>query len=214
MRTVLCYGDSNTWGCGAAQPEGPPGRYAPDVRWPGVLARELGAGFRVVEEGLPGRTTAFDDPDEPHRNGADYLPPCLRSHAPLDLVVLMLGTNDVKGRIAATPEDVAAGAARLVDLVRESGCGTGGGAPDVLLVCPAPVTLDEGEYAGGRAKALALPPLYAELAAAYGCAFLDAGTAIEVDPLDGVHLTPEAHAKLGRVVVERVRELLGGLGAS
>lgn len=208
MLTVLCFGDSNTWGCVPVAPDRESARYAPDVRWPGVLRRELGGGFAVVEEGLNGRTTVFDDPQEPHRNGSVYLPPCLQSHAPLDLVTIMLGTNDVKARMDASPEQVAAGAARLADLVLGSGCGPGGAAPQLLLVCPAPVTMDEGDYAGGRAKSLALRPLYEALARDRGCAFLDAGEVIEVSPQDGVHLEAGAHERLGRAVAQRVRELL------
>nr|MDQ3302571.1 hydrolase [Actinomycetota bacterium] len=89
MKTVLCYGDSNTWGSNPETGE----RFAPHVRWPGVLAWELGDGFCVIEEGLPGRTTVRDDPIEgAHKNGRTYLRACLESHKPLDLVTVMLGT--------------------------------------------------------------------------------------------------------------------------
>ncbi len=92
MKTVLCFGDSNTWGydpdASLASPF--PIRHPHDVRWTGVLARELGAGWRVIEEGQNGRTTVFEDPHTPHRKGLDYLPAALESHKPLDAVVLML----------------------------------------------------------------------------------------------------------------------------
>ena len=96
-RDVLCYGDSNTYGTIPASE----GRFPRDVRWPGVLADELGAGWHVIEEGLGGRTTVFDDPILPDRNGRRYLMPCLLSHAPLHAVVISLGTNDLKARFAA-----------------------------------------------------------------------------------------------------------------
>ena len=96
MKTVLCYGDSNTWGYIGGTGE----RFAPEVRWPGVLQAALGGAYRVIEEGLNGRTTVFDDSIEEGRNGETYLRPCLQTHAPIDLVILMLGTNDLKRRFS------------------------------------------------------------------------------------------------------------------
>src|SRR6185436_143967 len=97
MKTILCFGDSNTWGFIPESITEPFWRrHAPDVRWPGVLARELGSGYSVIEEGLGGRTTVHDDPVMGNRNGSLHLPPCLESHKPLDLVVLMMGTNYLK----------------------------------------------------------------------------------------------------------------------
>ena len=137
MKTVLCFGDSNTWGYDPLTRE----RFDRDTRWPGVLRNELGEGYLVLEEGLNGRTTVWDDPiDGTHKNGSRYLLPCLESHAPLDLVVIMLGTNDLKRRFGVPAEDIARGAARLVGIVRQSMCGPRGDAPQVLLVAPPPTT--------------------------------------------------------------------------
>ena len=109
MKSVLCFGDSNTWGydpdASLASPF--PIRHPHDVRWTGVLARELGAGWRVIEEGQNGRTTVFEDPLTPHRKGLDYLPAALESHKPLDAVVLMLGTNDLKVIFSAPANQIA-----------------------------------------------------------------------------------------------------------
>src|SRR6187401_3541591 len=97
MKTVLCFGDSNTWGFVPESITAPHAmRHAPDLRWTGVLARELGAGYRVIEEGLSGRTTVHEDPIMGNRNGSLHLPSCLESHSPIDVVMLMLGTNDLK----------------------------------------------------------------------------------------------------------------------
>ncbi len=134
MRTVLCYGDSNTWGYEPATGK----RFPEDVRWPGVLARQLGEGFRVIEEALNGRTTVRDDPVEEHKNGKTYLRPCLESHAPLDLVIIALGVNDLKARFFASASDVADGAGVLVSIARRSGVGPDGGSPAVMLVAPPP----------------------------------------------------------------------------
>ena len=92
MKRILCYGDSNTWGYIAGSGK----RYPHDVRWTGVVQRELGEGYQVLEEGLVGRTTVFDNPFAPWRNGIDYLMPCLITHKPIDLIIVMLGSNDLR----------------------------------------------------------------------------------------------------------------------
>ncbi len=111
-RVVLCYGDSNTYG----SIPGGGDRFPRDMRWPGVLAAQLGDDWHVIEEGLGGRTTVFDDPILPDRNGRTYLRPCLLSHQPLDLVVIFLGTNDLKARFAASAADIAGGVAVLTEI--------------------------------------------------------------------------------------------------
>jgi len=118
MKTILCYGDSNTWGYNPATG----GRFSRDKRWTRVLVQELVDGYYVIEEGLNGRTTALSDPIEgPHKNGKEYLVPCLESHQPLDLVTIMLGTNDLKKRFSLSAFDIANGAGVLVDIVRQWG---------------------------------------------------------------------------------------------
>src|SRR5579871_2271462 len=207
MPVVLAFGDSNTWG----STPGTGVRMAPDVRWPGVMARALGAEFHVIEEGLRGRTTIFDDDEEEGRNGLVYLAPCLRSHAPLDLVIISLGCNDVKARFGATPEAIAAGAGRLVDLALGSACGPGDRAPAVILVAPPPID-KLTEYAvmfeGGAEKALRLLAVYRALAERRGVGFVDAGQLIRCSPLDGIHYDPDQHAILGPAMAEAVRMML------
>lgn len=210
-RTIVCYGDSNTWGCIPIVGDESPRRFAASERWPGVMRTALGHGYRVVEEGLNARTTVFDDPVEPGRNGRTLLSACLCFHRPVDLVVLMLGTNDVKARFAATARDVAAGAAMLVDDVLRNRCGPDGAPPRVLLVCPPPLgrlTSFADDFAGGAEKSRELPERYADVAARLGCGFLDAGSAIRSSDVDGIHLDADQHAVLGRVVAERVQGLL------
>jgi lysophospholipase L1-like esterase len=209
MRTVLCYGDSNTWGSDPETGE----RFAPDVRWPGVLARGLGEGFRVVEEGLSGRTTVWDDPIEgAHKNGRRYLRACLESHKPIDLVALMLGTNDLKGRFGASASDIAQGAASLAEEVLRSACGPGGGVPAVILVAPPPVgrlTELAEMFEGSSEKSLRFAGHYRRFAGQYGVGFLDAGSVVVSSDLDGIHLEADEHRKLGEAVAASVRESLG-----
>jgi lysophospholipase L1-like esterase len=210
MKVILCYGDSNTWGFDPATQE----RFPPDVRWTGVLANELGEGYRVIEEGLGGRTTVWDDPVEGlHKNGRAYLLPCLESHQPIDLVVLMLGTNDLKQRFSVPAVDIAAGAGVLVELIQKSGAGAGASAPAILLVAPPPVGRI-GEWAemftGAEAKSRQFAGTYRDVAAEWGCHFLDAGEVVVSCAADGIHLEAGQHLKLGRAVTARAREILAG----
>jgi lysophospholipase L1-like esterase len=206
---ILCYGDSNTWGCIPVTAEDePPRRLPPDERWPGVLRRELGAGHWVVEEGLNARTTVLDDESEPHRNGLALLLPALLTHQPLDLVVLLLGTNDLKAQYDVSAREIADGAGRLVDEVRGSGCGPGGRAPAALLVCPpplGPLDLFADVFAGGPGKSRELAAAYGAVASARGCPFLDAGAHVRPSEADGLHLDREAHAALGAAIADVVR---------
>lgn len=211
MRSVLCFGDSNTWG--AATVSRPDDRYAPDERWPGVLRAELGAGWLVIEEGMNGRTTVSDDPVEyyPDRNGRNYLPSCLYSHKPLDVVAIMLGTNDLKARFGKSAWDIAEGAGVLVDIVKRAEAGRGGGIPEIILICP-PVVLDRlplhaEMFAGAPAKSRELAKHYADVATEHGVRFLDAGQVIASSKYDGFHLDPDAHAGLGRVVAGVIKGL-------
>ena len=176
-----------------------------------MLRRELGEGHWIVEEGLSGRTTVWDDPLEPHRNGRKLLLPTLLTHQPLDLVIVMLGTNDLKHRINASPAEIAAGAGMLVDIVASSGCGPDGGAPQTLLVCPPPIAevdqFDE-EFDGGAEKSRQLAGRFAAIAEARSCGLLDAGSVIASSDVDGIHLEATEHERLGLAVAEHARPLL------
>jgi len=205
-RVVLAYGDSNTHGTMPMATLEDCGRWGPGQRWPGVLAAALGEGWRVVEEGLPGRTTVHPDPiGGAHKSGLALLPAALESHRPVDLVVLMLGTNDCKQRFAVPAVEIAESASLLLRQVRHSEAGPGGAPPRVLLVAPAPVEefgcLAE-IFAGGAATSRRLADGYQAVAARQGAAFLDAGQVAAVSPLDGVHFDAEAHALLGLAVAD------------
>lgn len=211
MRTVLCYGDSNTHG------QMPGGltldRYAFHERWPGVLARELGSAWRVIEEGLSGRTTVHDDPIEgPGKNGRTYMRPCLMSHAPLDLIIIMLGTNDLKARFNQPPSEVAMGIGCLIHDIRELTPGTGGRAPEILIVSPPPMLEDikawEGIFKNAQQKSHELALQFEITADFLEVHFFDAASVATCDPLDGFHINREAHEALG-VALAREVEAIG-----
>ena len=207
MPVIVVFGDSNTWGTDPATG----GRFPRPQRWPSVLQRELGADFEVIAEGLRGRTTVHDDPIESYRLGANALPPCLMSHAPVDLVILALGCNDLKKRFSLSAFDIAEGAARLIFLARAYGENADGRAPKILLIAPPPIaklTAYAEMFEGGAEKSRLLGERYRAVAEREGVAFLDAGQVIRCSDLDGIHYEADQHELLGRSGAKAVRSAL------
>ncbi len=212
MPVLLTFGDSNTHGTPPIVAEGAPyRRFDGETRWPRRALAALGAGWELAEEGLPGRTAQFGDPVMgSHMNGQDGLKTALESHGPIDVLTIMLGTNDVKARFGASPEGVTGGIAALLDIAQHREKQERHGGFRILLICPPPV-LEQGpiadQFYGARARSLALPPLYESLARARRVGFLDAGKHIAVSPIDGVHFDEAAHATLGAAVAAAVSAL-------
>lgn len=211
MRTILCYGDSNTHGQipGAT----PLDRYTLLQRWPGILARELGTGWHIIEEGLSGRTTVHDDPIEGAlKNGRTYLRPCLMSHAPLDLVIIMLGTNDLKARFGQPASEVAMGIGCLIHDIKELSPGPGGTVPEIMLVSPPPMLDDikewENIFKAAQQKSHELALQFEIMSDSLEVHFFDAGSVSTCDPLDGFHINAQAHESLG-VALAREVEAIG-----
>jgi lysophospholipase L1-like esterase len=207
MKRILCFGDSNTWGYDPVAKD----RYEKDVRWTGVFGSALGAGYEVIEEGLNGRTTVWEDPIEGYKNGYSYLIPCLETHRPLDLVIIMLGTNDLKKRFNVSASDIAQSAGVLVSVVMNSQAGWNAAAPRVLLVAPPPVATLTGfaeMFEGAEPKSLKLGAYYREVAEELGCGFVYAGEVIRSSEVDGIHFDPEEHAKLGKALAAKGQEML------
>jgi lysophospholipase L1-like esterase len=218
MKTILCYGDSNTFGWipksfDPMQEEPVPSenRFSIEERWTGILKNKLGKDYVVIEEGLNGRTTVWDDPIEGEfLNGKKYLLPCLKTHAPVDLVIIMLGTNDLKKRFSVTAYDIAMSIAALIDVVRISGAGHKGGSPDILVVSPPPIgpLTEFGEMLEeGIDKSKKFSIYYNMIADQFDCNFLDAGKIIKSSKVDGIHFDKDAHEKLGRAAAEKVTDI-------
>lgn len=208
MKTVLCYGDSNTYGYNPLNGL----RYPEDIRWTGRLQTLLGGDYRVIEEGCNGRTTIFDDPLEGWKNGLDYLRPCLNSHKPVDIVILMLGSNDLKEAFHASAEEIAGGAATLVDTIQDFTVEKQGFAPQIILVSPPEIGEGIcassfagifGESAIGRSKEF--PKLYEKVAKERGCEFLNAAAHIRPSAEDSLHLSPGAHERLAEELCKKVK---------
>lgn len=214
MKTILAYGDSLTFG---ADPGGGP-RHGYEHRWPTTLEKALGGQARVIAEGLGGRSTAYDDwTNGADRNGARILPTLLESHKPLDLVIIMLGTNDLKPFVAGSAAFAARGARRLIEMTRGHFAATGEAAPDIILVSPPQVvpTTNESMLSnfGGLDHLLAeshqFARHYQRHAAETGVRFFDAATVCKADPRDGVHLDAANTAAIGEGLAPLVKEVLG-----
>jgi lysophospholipase L1-like esterase len=208
MQTILCFGDSNTHGTIPMPTLEGLGRFGHEARWPSVMAGALGAGFEVIAEGHPGRTTVLDDPMEgEHRSGIRVLPSLLESHKPLDLVIVMLGTNDLKNCFHVSAADIAFFLDRLVRVIQAAGDG-----PLVIVVAPPPIVVVgclAQMFAGGAAKSQGLAEAIRAMTVRMGVGFLDAGAFIEVSPVDGIHYEAEAQVTLGLALAEAVRQHLG-----
>lgn len=211
-RTILCFGDSNTHGTKPMPDLNGAGRFDHDARWPSVMGRALGPDYEVIAEGHPGRTTVLDDPMEgEYRNGLRILPALLESHKPLDLVIVKLGTNDLKNCFHVSAADIAFFLDRLIRLIRAAGAGPEGGAPKVLVIAPPPI-LEVGclaeMFSGGAAKSHALAAAIQAMTTRLDAGFFDAGEVIAVSPIDGIHYEAEAQQTLGLAMATSVRNHL------
>jgi lysophospholipase L1-like esterase len=211
MKTVLCYGDSNTWGylaTGATDGE----RLGRWERWPGILQRELGDGVHVVEEGLNGRTTVFDVPEDPNRNGLAFLPVALETHAPVDVLLLFLGVNDMFLPYRITAWRVAHAVGALVDSARRSEWGPAGGPPAVIVMAPPPfgsLGEDEPWSPHGVEESRRFGAEFKRMATEHECDLVDLdGTAAFATP-DGIHFDADGHRDIGRLMAERLGAVLG-----
>ena len=214
---IVCIGDSNTHGyCGDPNDsaDGALARFNEDERWTRRLQHLLGGDYLVVEEGLPGRTTVFDDPLTEGLSALSYIPPCLKSHEPVSLLILMLGTNDTKERFGCNAACIGLGMQRLVRKAQATDCWGPGGRPNILIICPPPID-ERMETAifgpvmgkGCAAKSRALPAAYEEAARLTGCHFFNAEYC-EFNQVDYMHLTRAGHAALTEALAGLVPALL------
>ena len=214
-KTVLCFGDSNTWGF---IPGGDCERYGADIRWPGVMHAALGAGdYCVIEEAQNGRMSVWDDPYATavgvSKNGAAHLPIVLESHKPLDLVIIMLGTNDLKDIMNHDARAIALAMGVLVDIVAESDAGPAKAAPQILVICPVPVAKGPCPFdsLSDRAAPISreMASAYREICAGRGVHFLNAGDFTACPTTDCIHIDDQGHAALGNAVADKVRDIFG-----
>lgn len=217
-KTILCYGDSNTWGYvpQAFNNTFKLKRYSENERWPKVLQEMLGNQFYVIEEGLNGRTTNLEYNIPPNRNGKNYLASCLYSHAPIDLVIIALGGNDMKNCYQRSTRQIFDALMELVTLVQESLYGTNfNSAPDVLLISPVlPLPIGEkmkdetGNFIFHRAKEKVIE-LEKLLSSATHYNYLNIINSVKPSDIDGLHLDEKGHYLLAEIVYKKLLKIFG-----
>lgn len=210
MKNVLAFGDSLTWGAVA----GPRTRHPYDVRWPNVLAAGLNNKARVIEEGMNGRTTVFPDPTStPDRNGAVALPILLMSHQPLDLLIILLGTNDIKYANRCRAFDASMGMTRLIEIAQKFIYNADYAPPQILIMSP-PALVPTGDewfnelWGHAIAESKLFARNYARVAQEMNVHFFDAGTVAVADKTDGGHLDAKNTKAIGEALVPVVKKIL------
>lgn len=206
-KRILCFGDSNTWGC---IPGTKFNRFSEEIRFPKALQTLLGNNFEIIEEGLYSRTLAseYQRPNKEGRNGSTYLTPCLFSHDPLDLVILMLGTTELKEEFHSSPDNIG----ELLDkyyakVIPKTKSQVGDTYPKLLIISP-PIINDQlasPRYIGGTKKSKQLSRVYSKIAKDNNCFFVDASD-LEVGS-DGVHMTKESHIQLAQVLFQKIESI-------
>lgn len=203
-KRILCYGDSNTWGC-------VPGndhrlRYSPQERWTGILQSLLGDEYEIIEEGLNGRTTCLDDPKpgREDKNGLTYLIPCLKSQSPIDMIILSLGTNDMKQRFDQSPQDIGENIKTLLKTINNINNYEAGNNPKIMLLSPPLIDetnpLAEENYIGATKKSEELGKVFNEIASQYGLVLIDLAKIASPSSVDGLHMEKESHIKIAEAV--------------
>lgn len=208
MKSILCFGDSLTWGYNPVDKS----RFPFEKRWTGIVQNHFGARARVIEEGLNGRTTVRDDPYMPGRNGFQALPMLLESHSPIDVIVLMLGSNDLKVYFNLSADEIAFGCMSLVRLIQRTSPGHQAKSPQILLVSPPHLQEVDGFYglmfAGRIETSKQLAHAYQSLAERFGCSYLNAAEHAQASSVDGAHLEEAANLKLGQAIARKLDTML------
>lgn len=206
MATVLCYGDSLTWG---SVPNG--GRFPPHLRWPQLLQTMLGESHQVINNGLPGRTTIWEDPFREGRNGLTYIQAALEIFGPVKVLIIMLGTNDLKRYFNVGAYEASKGVEKIIQRARlplEAGFPY----PEIIVVAPPNIDSPKGEmrdvFAGAEEKSQFFHQYYQNVAAANHCEFVNAAGLISASTVDGVHLDSEANHHLAEALLPKVTDLL------
>ena len=211
-KRIVCFGDSLTWGYDPDTKI----RFPEESRWPMVLQNLLGEGYRIIEEGQNGRTIATDDPAEGEKNGYDYIIPCLESHKPFSLLIIMLGSNDCKRKFSYSSMDIAGEMQRFLEKVLSFNRFRCEDTFKVLLVSPPHISEaiktswlgDSFGYENARKVSMELSDWYKQLADMYHCEFLNAAEYVHASDTDGCHMDAANQKRLGEVIFERVKDLV------
>ena len=203
---ILCFGDSNTWGYTPQTGQ----RYPKEIRWTGIMQNKLGPQTNVIEEGLNGRTTNINETNRPLRSGADLLPVLIESHYPLDYLIIMLGTNDLKPKFKKKSKQIANDVGKVCELALGSEYFR---SPKNQLLLIAPSLLNSSvkecvnEYASGIEKSHELARHYQLVAEGLGVSVLNAAKIIETNNLDGVHWDSQQHRIIGKAIANKIKAI-------
>ena len=212
MPTLLTFGDSNTHGTRPILAEGDYGRFDAKARWPCVAKEALGDKWILIEEGLPGRTTCFEDPIMgSFMNGWTGLKIALSTHGPIDLLTIMLGTNDCKALFGNSARDILGGISGLLAIAQNAELQSRHGGYKTILIAPPPIVVTgifSTSFYGADRLSEQLSDLYSEIATLWGIEFFDAGDVIATSPVDGVHFEKEAHQTLGTALAKKIRTIM------
>ena len=214
MKTVLVFGDSNSWGWSPSNDMIKPiKRWSENIRWPGVMQKELGSGFKVLVDGLNGRTTMWDDPIGEFGCSKKQIITLMDAAAPIDLLIIFVGTNDLDVRFFVSVQDIANSAALLVQKAVAHVEAFIDGKPKVILIGPPPLgPVSNGAFkemfAGNEEKSKQLGNCYKTVSDTIGVDYLDAGTVVKISDMDGVHLDADQHELLGKAIAEFVKRVI------
>lgn len=205
MKRILCFGDSNTYG----YVPGGGGRFDENTRWTSLLQRKLGDGYLVIEEGLCGRTTIFEDEFRKGRKGLEFVGPIVETHNPIDVLIVMLGTNDAKSHFQSSPEMITKGVEQVIEKARSMA------AVEMKILLVSPIHLGEGVGEEGFDPAYdknselviwGLAKEYEKLAKDRNYSFLDAALIAKPSEIDREHLDEEGHKKLANALYQKLKE--------
>jgi len=206
MATILCYGDSLTWG---SIPNG--GRYPKHLRWPSVLNELLGKHHQVINLGLPGRTTIWNDPFLEGRNGSSYIQAALETFGPVDILILMLGTNDLKRHFNIGAYEASKGIEKLIEKSRMPNTHNFP-SPRVVVVAPPNILSPNGimaeSFAGAVEKSQFFHHYYQDIAVKHHCIFINAAGVLQPSDTDGVHLDAQGNEQLAKAISELIKDSL------
>lgn len=209
MKQILVYADSLTWGIIPSTRK----RLDFNDRWPGVMENVLNENdqkFRIIENCLNGRRTVWEDPFKPGRNGFEGIEQVIEMNSPLELVILLLGTNDFQSVHSFNARHSAQGIRSLITSIRQSPIEPGMPQPSILLAVP-PLIKPKGtiavKFEGSEIKSQGLCEEYKKVAEELNCSFFDSSSVTSVSEVDGIHLDKDQHHVLGKAMAGKVLEI-------
>ena len=213
-KRILAFGDSNTWGRIPGDDNN--ARYSVNIRWTGILQELLGNNYEIIEEGLNGRTTNLDSPQKAGKNGKTYLLSCLESQKPIDLIIISLGTNDLKAKYSATPESIGKGLEECIEAIKIEGKDNQGKIPKVIIMSPAIIIEKERErfgkveidFLGANLKSKMLGEIYKNIAEINDFNFINLSKIVTASDIDGIHFDEDQHRKIANVLFKKIKSLI------